>query len=998
MRRFNLFNTNYSLISYFLLLIILTFLAIACNRQMNESAETETPDKNKTALNNKILNIDTVYEEKYGYTFMKIKNPDPLIEYITFSENNYFKVVFKQEAMDGYWIKPKAIESFKMLIDFNEKHETLEIDKNGNVQIFHKGIRVANFKSQKYRRKIEGKYRNDLDINIDNLISKQQAIQIAKTEAVNTGFEFMNRLELEERIEYLKNFNKKAINYFKNIDTTAHLFIRKYDNVDNYLPYYGYLLFSKSPYESDKYFVVNAQTGNIQKIKDLNVNICQNCTASSIDSTDCAITHKVNFDYSTIVAEGVSCTPAASGFYKFENFPNVFKGCDTIESSFFKCNNFDPDGSGLQPSTTAVPLTSSDGKITAGEFVGSKIRTEFISLDNTSYNEIELQQLTAFKNTEISYNYFQSSVNLPSLFSIELKDLSISAGYWAANNAAAGLTAKTLNFGNAITSTCKPFVSLNIVAHEFTHLVLYNYFDVLGMDLPSDIHPESEALHEALSDIMSMLIVYNDTKTYDWSIIDELNCNIVRFFNDPTMSIPEQISSYNFVETTDDEYYWAGIITYWFYLLTDPNYEVVNDLIIGNGIGAIRAEQLMFATLEKIKESISADLNPIDNMSFDGNVVFEEFRDVVLASANELFNFNNPDYNLCSPEYTKAYLAFKAVGLIDDMVTPPCNIITYNEFLTENCPDAYQYFCSEQSDGIWSFTSGFPSNFNNPFDNYWIQVAVDKNNNDIFEINEFIEDDEAFTNDILNHIITVDNLPSDDTNVRLIITNVTDLKNGVVLGEVSLPSVQYIFSCNNGCNLITDINTGYVNETPPVNTGNISINVEKDIEICAGSNFCIDYEVNAPAFVKATINSDKFTKRITQSGTTNIGQFCWQPSIDDLGIYNFSILASDEHPVEPLFNTETINVNVKTYSTFGCGCAGTYPAETVNFDNAIASGHYVALENLESSGNLYSSANVIFKGGESVSLNKGFYAPASTNFEAYIANCPVFPIPNSEDP
>lgn len=52
----------------------------------------------------------------------------------------------------------------------------------------------------------------------------------------------------------------------------------------------------------------------------------------------------------------------------------------------------------------------------------------------------------------------------------------------------------------------------------------------------------------------------------------------------------------------------------------------------------------------------------------------------------------------------------------------------------------------------------------------------------------------------------------------------------------------------------------------------------------------------------------------------------------------------------------------------------------------------------ESNGNLYSSADVIFNGGKSVSLNNDFYATASTNFEAYIANCPDFPDSNKGSP
>jgi len=48
-------------------------------------------------------------------------------------------------------------------------------------------------------------------------------------------------------------------------------------------------------------------------------------------------------------------------------------------------------------------------------------------------------------------------------------------------------------------------------------------------------------------------------------------------------------------------------------------------------------------------------------------------------------------------------------------------------------------------------------------------------------------------------------------------------------------------------------------------------------------------------------------------------------------------------------------------------------------------------KHLKSAANLYSSATIILKGGESVSLNNHFYAPASTDFEAYIGNCPDIP-------
>lgn len=999
MRRFNFFNTKYPFNNYFFLLIVLIFLAVACNRQVNETAKsTKTIDKTE---NNKkpqfeTVKPDTTYEQRGNSRYIIVSNPHPEIGYIKKGPNLYYEISFYKDS-DGKDLlsQEEKLSYVKEVINFNDELDSLAFKQLHIAGIYHKGVKVQDFYIEFTKNFVQVKYINSLDLNVSNIISEKEARNIAINKIKATeDFEFATPKDITNANKKLKENNKTAFEWFSRLDTATAFYIKRIDN--SYLPIYKFIIYRKT-FVIDYVFTINALNGDIIEKEYYGAHSCKQCVSSNVVEADCNKTHPV--DIGIEVLANTVCDVDLGETYQFDSFPDAFGGCSSIQSSFFKCptiyNGKDYNG---------VVLTDVDQKITSTRTPENLF--ERLSLDNTSFIETEQQQLTAYKNMEIAYDYYLHKVSSENLLRRALEGLEISAGYLINGVSFANTNFNRIVFTN--NDNCLPQVSPMIVSHELTHLILARYYGLLpgateGMPENTRLK-EVHGLHESLSDIMAVLAQYDDTSTIDWSLFDELGCSSVRRLNDPMQSNPSQSIAFNNEETSDDEYYWAGITSYWFYLLTEPSSKEVSisngmDFItIGNGIGLEKAEEFMFSIFENIRESIRANENPVTEIPFDRFVDMIEFRDIVLTTASQLFKEEDSDYNICSPEYTKVYRALDAVGLIDANVLPPCNIINYGVALEEDCPDPSQYSCSDESGGKSSLITGFPANISNPNDTYWIQVAVDFDDNGKFEDDEIIKDQEAITNNIVNHKTTVGGLPNKGVEVQILVTNITSLKNEL-LGAASLPYVEYVFSCNNGCNLITDINnTGYVNETPPVNTGNININIEKDIEICAGSYFCLDYEVNAPAFVNVKINSDKFTKHITQSGTINIGQFCWQPTINDLGNYTFSILASDEHPVEPLFNTETINVNVKTYSTFGCGCAGTFPAKTVNLENAVASGHYVALEDLESSGKLYSTADIIFKGGESVSLNNGFYAPASTNFEAYIANCPDFPDPNREDP
>ena len=75
--------------------------------------------------------------------------------------------------------------------------------------------------------------------------------------------------------------------------------------------------------------------------------------------------------------------------------------------------------------------------------------------------------------------------------------------------------------------------------------------------------------------------------------------------------------------------------------------------------------------------------------------------------------------------------------------------------------------------------------------------------------------------------------------------------------------------------------------------------------ICAGDEFCIDYEVQAyytpisvSIFNNSTINSKGWYHYIDSYGLSDHiakGTFCWTPSIDDIGTHTFTVEAMDDH-------------------------------------------------------------------------------------------------------
>jgi hypothetical protein len=220
---------------------------------------------------------------------------------------------------------------------------------------------------------------------------------------------------------------------------------------------------------------------------------------------------------------------------------------------------------------------------------------------------------------------------------------------------------KRIQLGDGEAGKCDGMVSMDIISHEFTHGYLTNYFLLKNDFFSTDTlrYVTTNALHEALSDIMSVLVRKNAFGTIDWSIghIACYNHNYLpRHVNAPNTSKDKQAIYYK-----DPNHHWiidtmtnlsdklklfynhGGVISYWFYLLSEGGTGAKGDAVTGVGINT--AENILEETLKAIR------IGP------KRQYTFEEFRDLTLATTILLFQE-------CSLVHRSVAEAWKAVGLL----------------------------------------------------------------------------------------------------------------------------------------------------------------------------------------------------------------------------------------------------------------------------------------------------------------------------------------------
>ena len=202
-----------------------------------------------------------------------------------------------------------------------------------------------------------------------------------------------------------------------------------------------------------------------------------------------------------------------------------------------------------------------------------------------------------------------------------------------------------------------PFVSLDIVAHEFTHMVTFHK-TISGLEYKG----ESGALNEGFSDIFAVLVEGYTFGKYDWCIGEnvELKHEYTRSLKIPTTGADPQPTTYG-------KGYWldpngnldkggvhrnSSILSHMFYLLSEggsgkndneQSYDV-------KGIGVTKATEITYNTW-------------MNRLS--GRSTFADARESFIAEV-----IANPKYGKDSQEYQSVLNAWHAVGVGEKYVAP----------------------------------------------------------------------------------------------------------------------------------------------------------------------------------------------------------------------------------------------------------------------------------------------------------------------------------------
>jgi hypothetical protein len=214
----------------------------------------------------------------------------------------------------------------------------------------------------------------------------------------------------------------------------------------------------------------------------------------------------------------------------------------------------------------------------------------------------------------------------------------------------------SINLGDGVAGECGPMVSLDVVSHEFTHLILGAYIRIGQNNITG------EALQEAICDIFSIIVRYHESgglQTWGgksiWTIGEESctnNPDLPRLLDNTLGSAVPQAAYYQDPTQGWDngpnpnEYNHAGVISLWFARLSKG----------GGGVtplGIDGAEAILVKALKLMQQKVAGiPGNPLQDYTF------EDFRDFTINAVIDL-------HGACSPQHKSVVDAWVSVGLFD---------------------------------------------------------------------------------------------------------------------------------------------------------------------------------------------------------------------------------------------------------------------------------------------------------------------------------------------
>ncbi|OWY20620.1 hypothetical protein BVG80_14940, partial [Sphingobacteriales bacterium TSM_CSM] len=533
--------------------------------------------------------------------------------------------------------------------------------KSERYQQYYKGIKVENYivqfnYSNNRVTSIAGTYYPNLNIDTTGMISKVEAARVV------LRFRGVVDSLHEQKIPQMLRFSNFGL-----------------------LPQYNKIFYSFGFLLGDKpgTYIVNAISGQFHSYvpSDL-MHVCYKCNGNNSDIIDCT---------SLCTTDSV-CTFED---YRLLEVPTLYNGCQTIHAD--SCYLADTVRYRLSPrivSQTEIAYSPND---TINIFDVSAVLPNgdaYFQEVTFCYTDSIVSVKNAISNSlyyamQLSKDYFKDK-------NMDYKSrLEIWAHLPAPNNISAQYSAfyNVFLFGDGDNINFNPFVSPDVVSHEYAHAVLSHVFNI-NRDSVHAHQPQVKAIHEGVSDIFSVLARRYAYGTTDWTIGNQVVINPVstlpRDLAHPENTLPSQALYYNdaanhWSPNDADIYNHAGIIVKWFHLIseggTGANFST--DDITVQPLGINSAEMVLIAGLDTLR----ALINNVPS--------YENLCQATTLAANMLFP---PIDGVCSPELIAVRDAWQAVGLNcwASIIPPLCTACLSTSPESELCDNHLPYIQSVQ--------------------------------------------------------------------------------------------------------------------------------------------------------------------------------------------------------------------------------------------------------------------------------------------------------------
>lgn len=254
-----------------------------------------------------------------------------------------------------------------------------------------------------------------------------------------------------------------------------------------------------------------------------------------------------------------------------------------------------------------------------------------------------------------------------------------------------------MTYGDGNGSSITPLTALDIVAHEITHGVTSYTADLIYQD-------ESGALNEGFSDIFAATVeAYARPNNYNWAIGEDIGVTLRAMDNPNAYQLPDTYYGNHWYTGTGDNggvHTNMGVLSYWFYLLTEGGSGVNdnNDSYSVTGIGMDSAAAIAYRLL-------SVYLTPSSE--------YDDARFYAIKAATDL-------YGSCSQAVNSTTNAMYAVGVGPAYI--PGVQADFSAGITSFCqPPATVTFNNLSNNGsnfYWDFGDGNFSSDVNPTHTY----------------------------------------------------------------------------------------------------------------------------------------------------------------------------------------------------------------------------------------------------------------------------------------